>query len=288
MSQSGIEINSTPELKHPVLIAGFDGWGNALNTATGMVEHLIGQFNAQPFASINPDRYYRFDVSRPLVNINAGRMESIAPPGGEFYAAMPGKGDADLILLSVEEPQLRWYDFVDEILALCRTMGVQTLITLGGMYDNVLHTDRAISGLASNDELSDRLAAQEVLPISYTGPSAIHSVFHQAALKKELNSVSLWCHCPVYIQNVTHYGTLIRLAQVLENLCHIPIEIGELEEEWRKLGIQIQKIVENNPDLQSRIKKIRKEKVKGQWTDSGDISQDRRKVIDLSDFFQPR
>ena len=118
MNQPGIEIHNTPELKYPILIAGFDGWGNALSTATGMVEYLIRLFNARPFARINPDRYYRYDVSRPVVEIEAGRLESITPPGGELFAASPGEGENDLVFLSVEEPHLHWYEFVDEVLSL--------------------------------------------------------------------------------------------------------------------------------------------------------------------------
>ena len=47
MHETGIHITELPQLNHPILIAGFDGWGNALNVSKGMVTYLIGKLNAK-------------------------------------------------------------------------------------------------------------------------------------------------------------------------------------------------------------------------------------------------
>ena len=65
MSDTGIHITELPELNNPILIAGFDGWGNALNVSEGMATYLIGKLNARKFARLNPDVFYRFDESLP-------------------------------------------------------------------------------------------------------------------------------------------------------------------------------------------------------------------------------
>ena len=41
MNEPGIEIKETLALKNPLLIAGFEGWGNALNVSGGMAEYDI-------------------------------------------------------------------------------------------------------------------------------------------------------------------------------------------------------------------------------------------------------
>ena len=55
MRQKPIQIDSLPLLKDPLFIAGFDGWGNALDISRGMVDYLIQKFDAQPFGKLNPD-----------------------------------------------------------------------------------------------------------------------------------------------------------------------------------------------------------------------------------------
>ncbi|MBW2028090.1 MAG: hypothetical protein JRH06_03085 [Deltaproteobacteria bacterium] len=73
MSQDAFEIEFMPEFKAPVLIAGFDGWGNALDVSRGMVDYLANKLGALPFARINPDLFYRFDEERPVVDIGLSK-----------------------------------------------------------------------------------------------------------------------------------------------------------------------------------------------------------------------
>ena len=61
MSANGIQIHELPDLKNPLLIAGFDGWGNALKISSGMAAYLIRNFKAQRFAELDPDAFFRYD-----------------------------------------------------------------------------------------------------------------------------------------------------------------------------------------------------------------------------------
>ena len=55
MSEKGIHITEHPRLNRPILIAGFDGWGNALDISIGMVDYLIRRFGAEYFGGLDPD-----------------------------------------------------------------------------------------------------------------------------------------------------------------------------------------------------------------------------------------
>jgi len=162
MKESGIIINELPQLKKPLLIAGFDGWGNALKISSGMATYLIRKLNAQEFARIDPDSYYRYDEARPLVKIENGVLKSLTSPGGAFHAASIASNGGDVVILKTDEPNLRWYQFIDEMFALCRKLGVNTIITMGSMFDNVLHTDRVISGIASTEDLISKLKEKNI------------------------------------------------------------------------------------------------------------------------------
>jgi len=88
MKEEGIYIEQVPDLKEPILIAGFDGWGNALDISKAMVSYLIHKLKAKSFATINPDPFYRFDECRPEVEIKKGTLINLSPPGGSFYYAV--------------------------------------------------------------------------------------------------------------------------------------------------------------------------------------------------------
>ncbi|MEW6670176.1 MAG: PAC2 family protein [Thermodesulfobacteriota bacterium] len=288
MRNPGFLIESRPHLDKPVLIAGFDGWGNALNISKGMIAYLVGKFKARPFARLNPDTFYRYDENRPLVNIRQGNLKSLKPPGGKFYAARTGASPIDLVLLKADEPGLAWYTFADELFSLCEDLGVETIITLGSMYDNVLHSDRIVSALASDPELFNRLKQKNVVPVSYQGPSAIHSVIQSEGAGRGFKCVSLWCHCPYYLQGVTHFGIMSHLASLLGCLGGFEMDVADLQDGWEELNTRIQELIKTSPELEAAINKLRKAKLRGSWEKMKTAAGDDQKVIHLQDFLEPK
>ena len=287
MKKQGIHIEELPDLKEPILIAGFDGWGNALDVSKGMATYLIRKLKARSFARIDPDTFYSYDTDRPMVNIEAGTLKSLSPPGGSFYAARTGSGGNDLVILEADEPSLRWFHFVDELFSLCGNLGVETIITLGSMYDNVLHTDRIISGITSNKDYFSKLRQKDVIPVSYHGPGAIHSIIQSEGEKRGFQCISLWCHCPYYLQNATHYGFLSHLGALLSFLGQFELHTEDLEASIKELDEQIEKLIENSLEIQDIINEIRRAKVRGSWA-SMKKSIKGEKVINLKDFLKPR
>ncbi len=284
MSDTALKIEYIPKLENPLFIAGFEGWGNALDISRGMVDYLIKKLDAKRFGSINPDIFYRFDENRPLTEIKNGLLEDIKPPEGAFYVAQGSLAGRDVVIFKAVEPSLHWFQFVDSILSLCDTIGVKTIITLGSMYDNVLHTDKVVSAFASSEALLTDLKKIEVNPVNYKGPSAIHSTIHSIARKRGFECISLWCHCPYYLQGTTHFGLLSHLGSLLSSWGGFHLDTDELESTWQDLSRQIQELIDNNPELKGMVNDLRKAKIKGSW----DETKKADKVIRLEDFLKPK
>ena len=285
---SGIQIHELPDLKNPLLIAGFDGWGNALKISSGMATYLIRTFRGQRFAELDPDVFFRYDEKRPVVLIEDGMFKTLSPPGGAFYAAQTAPDGRDLVILKADEPNLRWFGFVEELFNLCSRLHIGTIITLGSMYDHVLHTDRILSAVASDADLSSMLRQKGVNSISYQGPSAIHSSIHSEALKRNIACISLWCHCPYYLQGTTHFGILAHLAKMLAAIGGFELNTQELEASWQKLKVQIENLIENNAELQAMINELRKAKVRGSAAEMKGTLKSDEKIINIQDFLQPK
>ncbi|MGD8471199.1 MAG: PAC2 family protein [Desulfobacterales bacterium] len=288
MNINGIQIHELPDLKNPLLIAGFDGWGNALKISSGMAAYLIRNFQAQRFAELDPDVFFRYDEKRPLVNIEDGMFKTLSPPGGTFYGAHTAPDGRDLVILKADEPNLRWFGFVEELFNLCSRLQIKTIITLGSMYDHVLHTDRILSAVASDADLSAMLKQKGVNSISYQGPSAIHSSIHAEALKRNITCMSLWCHCPYYLQGTTHFGILAHLGKMLATVGGFELSIEDLETSWQKLKVQIENLIENNAELQAMVNELRKAKVRGSAAQMKDTLKSDEKIINIQDFLQPK
>jgi predicted ATP-grasp superfamily ATP-dependent carboligase len=288
MSNRGFHFRENlPALRNPLVIAGFEGWGNALNVASGMLAYLIEALGAEAIGSIDPDSFYRYDESRPVVHIEEGQLQRLTPPGGTLFAAKIAAGPRDLVLVQAQEPQLRWFQFARELCEWAAGVGGDTVISLGSMYDAVLHTDRLVSGIASDPPLGQRLRELGAGAVSYQGPSAIHSVIMDESRRRGIGCVSLWCHCPYYLQGATHFGVMCRLAELLARLGGFELDTGELETNWRKLDDHIRGLVEKNEDLQKLISGLRQQKRRGSFSGSGPPPRTDGKVINLLDFLDP-
>jgi hypothetical protein len=66
------------------------------------------------------------------------------------------------------------------------------------------------------------------------------------------------------------------------------LETEELEEKWKELEKEIQKVIETNPQAQALVKELRKAKVRGSWERMKDSAKQDGKVINLQDFLNPK
>jgi len=284
MPDLSLIIDRIPSLQNPLFIAGFEGWGNALDVSRGMVDFMIRALGASPFARLDPDSFFRYDEQRPKVHVKDGFLTDLAPPDATFFSVSGEEAGRDLVLFRAPEPHLQWYRFCSAVLSVCEQTQATTVIILGSMFDDVLHTYTNVSAFSSRrDLLSELEETFRIAPVNYKGPSAIHSLLHDEAAKRGLDALSLWCHCPYYLQGTTHFGLLSHLGSLLAAWGGFRLDTSELDDTWRDLNKQIQDIIEKNPELQHMISDLRKAKVKGSW----DAAKRHDNVIHLEDFFKP-
>ena len=75
-----IEFNDIGELTSPVAIAGFEGWNDAGEAASGVVNHLGIAWQATPIGAIDPEDFYDFQVNRPVIEIEGGHTKRLIWP----------------------------------------------------------------------------------------------------------------------------------------------------------------------------------------------------------------
>ena len=62
-----IEIEEIDDLVEPVVIAAFEGWNDAADAASAVIDHLIKVWDARIIGAIDPEEFYDFQVNRPVV-----------------------------------------------------------------------------------------------------------------------------------------------------------------------------------------------------------------------------
>ena len=100
--------------------------------------------------------------------------------------------------------------------------------------------------------------------------------------------MSLWCHCPYYLQGTTHFGILAGLGKLLGELGGFELGTEDLESSWDKLHVQIEQLIQKNAEIQAVVKQIKKAKVRGTAAEMKGTLKSGQKIINIQDFLQPK
>jgi proteasome assembly chaperone (PAC2) family protein len=244
-----------PTLNKPYLIIGFEGWPNAAEVSSFVLQHLIDRLGAKKFASIPIEKFYQISSLRPIAVIKEGRLLELKFQGNHFYY-VKNPSSNDLILFHGIEPHLQWNIFADMILDLAVKFNVSQILTIGGTYDYIPHTyPPMVSALFNHEELRERVIQAGLELTEYSGPISIHTFILEAAKKKGLKAISLWGHAPQYLQTKNIKVACAILKKLIE-LTKIEIDLSELENASNYFDQQVNHLVEEDPKLQEVISKL--------------------------------
>ncbi|MFQ6079661.1 MAG: PAC2 family protein, partial [Thermodesulfobacteriota bacterium] len=249
-------IHETPRLSRPWLIGGYEGWIDAGKVSSGSLTYLRESLKAQKFAEILSDGFHLFRDSRPKVVVEDGLIRKVEYPRNEFYYWKNRGLLPDLILFLGNEPHVRWKAFADLFLKLASQFGVERLVTIGGLYDQVVHTiPRKISVVASNPDLLKDLLAHDVQMIDYSGPGSYVSLLQERAETYGIGSFMLWGRVPPYVAMRSSWDC-IQILGLLAKLVPFEADLSGLLEEAKLIDEQLQRAVEEKPDLRAYVKQL--------------------------------
>lgn len=277
---SAIKFFERPDLTRPYLIAGFDGWPNAGKVSTETLNYLISMLGAKRFASLDTDLFHRYTEGRPLAKLVQGEIKEFVFPPHEFFFAQK-EGRPDVVLFLGKEPDFHWNLFVETLLAFAADLDVAMLLTIGGTYDYLTHRDQVVSAVYGDSSTKVLLSELGIRPTDYEGPISIHTLLLREACKSGLKSLSIWGHCPQYLQSC-NLALVCRILSQVGELLGIELDLGRLSHQAAELAKQIDLIVQKNPELCKLVDRIEK---------GGHIRRDaplatHDKVINLADFLK--
>jgi proteasome assembly chaperone (PAC2) family protein len=222
-------------LRDPVVIAAFEGWNDAAEAATGAVDHLVDEWDAELVTAIDPEDYYDFQVNRPQVGIDEDGVRRLTWPTTRIYLARPDDTGRDVLLIRGIEPNMRWRGFCDELIAILVELDVSIVVALGALLADTPHTrPTPVTGSAYDAE-SARTYGLETS--RYEGPTGILGVFQDACVQAGLPAISFWAAVPHYVSQPPSPRATVALLQRVEEVLELTVPMGALPqqaEEWVK------------------------------------------------------
>ncbi|GAA4826252.1 PAC2 family protein [Nocardioides caeni] len=249
-----MEIETVTGLVSPVVIAAFEGWNDAAESATAVVDHLMREWNARVVAAIDPEDYYDFQVNRPTVGIDDNGFRKLTWPSTHVAVASPPGLDRDVILIRGIEPNMRWRQFTAELLSVIDELGGELLVTIGALLSDSPHTRPIpVSGFASEPELMERLDLEQS---TYEGPTGIVGVLQEACIQVDLDAVSYWAAVPHYVAQPPCPKATLALLHRLEDLLETSLPLGDLVEESKAWERGVDELAEEDEDIADYVRSL--------------------------------
>ncbi len=250
-----LEYTTRPDFDSPVMIMAFEGWNDAGDAASWAASYIAEKSGATVFAEMDPEPFYDFQNTRPMVRLDGDSGRRIDWPQNTFsHGSLGGR---ELIILRGIEPQLRWRTYAETIRDLAADAGVEMVVSLGALIADVVHTRPAtIYGSALTADLRDRL---DLEPSSYEGPTGIVGVVHSATHVAGLDSVSLWGAVPSYVPHARSPKVSKALVERVSNLLDLPIPVDELGQAAADYEDQINVMIADDDDMAEYVTNLETE-----------------------------
>ncbi|MBM4439924.1 MAG: PAC2 family protein [Candidatus Rokubacteria bacterium] len=252
-----LTVRTLPDgLRRPILIMAFTGWNDAAESATTAARYLATSFQAEKFAEIDPEPFYHFGLTRPLVRYKGEESSEreVVWPVTEFSVTRSDALPRDLIVGVAAEPHLKWKTYCATVLDLARRCNVTLVLTLGALLAEVPHTRPVrLSGTASDPELRALLGAR---PTRYEGPTGIVGVLNTISRDSGLETASLWANVPHYISGIENPKATLALVKRVLTLLSATADLSDLDEAVKQFDQNLAEIVSQNSKIAGYVAKL--------------------------------
>ncbi|HET8579312.1 MAG TPA: PAC2 family protein [Methylomirabilota bacterium] len=247
-------------LRRPILVMAFSGWNDAAEAATTAARYLGQIWPARALASIDPEEFYHFGLSRPQVRFKAGSRNEreVIWPVTEFSLAQPPALDRDLIVGVAIEPHLKWRTYCAAVLELARRCEASLVLTLGALLAEVAHTQpiRLVGG-AYDPELAARLG---IRPTRYEGPTGIVGVLNTVCREEGFPTASLWANVPHYVSGIENPKAALALVRRVLGLLSAEADLSDLSEAAAQFEQNLNAIVSQNKKIADYVRKLERKR----------------------------
>jgi len=222
-----LRINDLSDLVAPTVVVAFDAWVDAGSAATNAIDALLDT-DSRPVATFEADVLFDYRARRPTLDIIDGRPASLDWP--EISIRRTVLRDMDVLALTGPEPDFRWRELADDLVAFARQLDIAQWITLGAIPAAVPHT-RPVPILGT--ESGPGLLRGDVQP-GPAGllrvPAACVSVLDISIAEAGVPTVGYFAQIPHYISG-EYAPAAIALVEALGRHLDTEVDVSELRSE---------------------------------------------------------
>lgn len=252
-----IRFFERPAFRNAVLIVAFAGWNDASQVATWAARYLVRRWSATKFAEIEPEEFYVFSETRPMVFVDKNSQRQIRWPANEFYHHRSRRASRDIIVLLGVEPNLKWQTFIETLMDLIKEGKVELVVTLGGLLAAVPHSlPVRLTGSTTDPRLLEQLNDLRVAGSRYQGPTGITGVLNSACQREGIPTASIWGNVPHYLSIAPNLKVSAAILRRLNALLDLNLDLSRVEAMATRFDARVAQAVAGNAEIAAYVRQL--------------------------------
>jgi predicted ATP-grasp superfamily ATP-dependent carboligase len=246
-------IRSWPTLERPMLVIALEGWIDSGAAATTALNTLLAAMPHEGVATFDADALIDHRARRPVLRIVNGVSTELRWPQIELNVATNRTGRS-VAILSGPEPDMRWHQFVAEVVTLASRLGVELVVGLGGFPAPVPHTRPVrLTATATTAELARRIG---FLPATIDVPSGVQGALEYAFGRAGVPAVGLWARVPHYASAMPYPAASAALLDELARLADLEIDTSALHASAAVTRQQIDQLIAGSEEHVAMVRQL--------------------------------
>jgi hypothetical protein len=230
-----LRIHDLRDLVAPTIVVAFDAWVDAGSAATNALDALIETDN-RPVATFEADVLFDYRARRPTLDIIDGRPAMLDWP--EIAISRTTLCDRDVLAFTGPEPDFRWRELADDMIAFARQLDVAQWITLGAIPAAVPHT-RPVPILGTESSPGLLRGNVQAGPAGLLRvPAACVSVLDISVAEAGIPTLGYFAQIPHYISG-EYAPAAIALLETLGKHLDAEIDVSSLRAEAQLLRTRL-------------------------------------------------
>ena len=238
-------LHEEPALESPVLVVALEGWIDAGLGGANAMAALKAQLAPRLVAAFDADTFIDYRARRPVLHLREGVNTALTWPSIELHAGQDPTGQ-DVLLLSGNEPDSNWHEFVDAASSLALSFGTRMMVGLGAYPIGVPHTRPSLLSVsASTSELVTRFG---YLSNSIDVPAGVQAALERSFADRSLPAIGLWAQVAHYAAAMPYPMASLALIEGLSTIANLTLSVDALKEASDTQRLRIDELVANNPE----------------------------------------
>lgn len=235
-----------PASDAPVLVHALTGFMDAGHAGSGVVDHLLANFEHTEVARFDVDLLLDYRARRPELTFVEDHFDGYQAPALVLRQVRDADGTS-FLLLTGPEPDVMWERFVAAVAGLVERLGVRLTIGMHGIPMAVPHT-RPL-GITMHGTRKDLVTVANPWRGEVRVPSSVGSLLELRLGELGHDAMGVVAHVPHYLSEAEYPDASLVLLHSLEAASGLTLPAGSLTEAAEHTRVLIQQQVDQSDEV---------------------------------------